>query len=184
VAKDVVIAYIWGNLAAVLDGEGSGTLLQLLEKEMTGEQIAEAQFCLGACYEWGNCVAKDSAEAVKWYRKAAEQGDAEAQFHLGFCYYKGDGVAKDAPEAVKWFSKAAEQGLAEAQNSLGACYSLGHGVTYNDVNALMWVNLAAASGDEEVKKFREHLEGKMAAEQIAEAQRLSKEWKPRPHQGE
>jgi len=46
-------------------------------------------------------------EAVKWYRKAAEQNDAEAQFNLGNCYANGDGVAKDEVEAVNWFHSAA-----------------------------------------------------------------------------
>jgi len=54
---------------------------------------------------------KDAAEAVKWYRKAAEQGHALAQTNLGFMYEKGDGVPKDAAEAVKWYRKATEQGL-------------------------------------------------------------------------
>ena len=54
-------------------------------------------------------MAKDHVEAVKWYRKAAEQNYAEAQYNLGVCYTNGQGVAKDAVEAVKWFRKAAEQ---------------------------------------------------------------------------
>jgi tetratricopeptide (TPR) repeat protein len=52
------------------------------------------------------CVAKDYAEAVKWYRKAAEQNLAVAQNRLGFCYAKGEGVAKDQVEAVKWYREA------------------------------------------------------------------------------
>jgi hypothetical protein len=33
------------------------------------------------------------------------------------------------------------------------------------------------------KTMPEMLNSEMAAEQIAEAQRLSRDWKPRPHQG-
>ena len=55
-------------------------------------------------------MAKDEVEAVKWYRKAAEQNYAEAQYNLGCCYANGQGVAKDEVEAVKWFRKAAEGG--------------------------------------------------------------------------
>ena len=41
---------------------------------------AEAQFKLGEMYRFGNKgVSKDSAEAVKWYEKAAEQGNLFAQ---------------------------------------------------------------------------------------------------------
>ena len=64
------------------------------------------------CYEHGHGVAKDEVEAVKWYRKAAEQNQAEAQYNLGGCYSDGRGVAKDEVEAVKWWRKAAEQNYA------------------------------------------------------------------------
>ncbi len=47
---------------------------------------------------------------MKWYRKAAEQGNAKAQCRLGWCYYYGDGVYKDRAEAMKWYRQAAEQG--------------------------------------------------------------------------
>ena len=40
----------------------------------------------------GNGVPKDDAEAVRWYRLAAEQGNAEAQFELGYMYDQGDGL--------------------------------------------------------------------------------------------
>jgi TPR repeat protein len=53
-------------------------------------------------------VAKDYVEAVKWYRKAAEQGHTEAQFNLGYCYANGQGVGKDKVEAYAWFSMAAK----------------------------------------------------------------------------
>jgi len=53
-------------------------------------------------------VAKDYVEAVKWYRKAAEQGHTEAQLNLGYCYANGQGVVKDKVEAYAWFSMAAK----------------------------------------------------------------------------
>ena len=51
-------------------------------------------------YENGEGVAKDDVEAVKWYRKAAEQGDAYAQHNLGLAYSYGSGVVKDYVEAA------------------------------------------------------------------------------------
>ena len=62
----------------------------------------------GLCYEYGKGVEADQLEAVKWYRKAAEQGDITAQFHLGLCYEYGKGVEADQSEAVNWFQKAAD----------------------------------------------------------------------------
>ena len=80
-------------------------------------------------------VAQDYAEAVKWYRRAAEQGIAEAQHNLGFMYHEGQGMAQDYAEAVKWYRRAAEQGLAEAQTNLGYMYHTGRGVAQDYVQA-------------------------------------------------
>lgn len=80
---------------------------------------------MGSCYKDGQGVAKDEAEAVKWYLKAAEQGDVRAQFLLGMCYEEGEGVTKGDAEAVKWYQKAAEQGHANSQKK---CKD--HGVTW------------------------------------------------------
>ena len=64
-------------------------------------------------------VIKDDVEAVKWYRKAADQEIPLSQYALAGCYAKGKGVAKDFVEAVKCYRKAAEQGYDEAQLALG-----------------------------------------------------------------
>lgn len=61
----------------------------------------------GACYLNGQEIAMDEVETVKWYRKAADQGDASAQFNLGMCYLNGKGVAKDEVEAYALFNIAA-----------------------------------------------------------------------------
>ena len=50
---------------------------------------------------------------MKWYRKAAEQGNAGGQLNLGLCYEKGEGVKPDKTEAIKWLRKAAEQDITE-----------------------------------------------------------------------
>ena len=63
-------------------------------------------------------MAQDYAEAVKWYRKAAEQGHAVAQYNLGWCYDKGKGVAQNQSEAIKWYRKAADQGDTDAKEAL------------------------------------------------------------------
>ena len=63
-------------------------------------------------------VPQDDAEAVKWYSKAAEQGDATAQYNLGLMYNSGKGVPRDDAEALNWWRKAAGQGLAAAHDIL------------------------------------------------------------------
>ena len=85
-------------------------------------------------------------EAVKWLRKAADQGLAEAQTNLAFAHRSGEGVVKSHAEAVKWYRKAAEQGHAAALNSLGNAYLTGQGVVKNDEEAVKWYRKAAEQG--------------------------------------
>ncbi len=47
-----------------------------------GQGHSEEQFELGMIYYNGEGVPRDDAEALKWFREAAEQGHAEAQFNL------------------------------------------------------------------------------------------------------
>ena len=92
--------------------------------------------------------AGDYAEAVKWTRKAAEQGYAKAQNCLGEKYYNGDRITHDYSEAVKWFRKASEQGDAWGQSNLGRMYAYGKGVDTNKELAAKWRCKAAEQGDE------------------------------------
>ena len=71
---------------------------------------------LGIMYDIGEGVPENNAEAVKWYRKAADQGHASAQCNLGLMYDNGEGVPENDAEAVKWYRKAADQGHAKAQS--------------------------------------------------------------------
>jgi len=141
-----------------------------------------AQSYLGIMYAKGQGVAQDYPEAVRWYRKAAEQGEPHAQSALGFMYEKGQGVAQDYPEAIRWYRKAAEQGNAAAQFNLGLIYANGRGVTQDYVEAHMWLSLGASrvSGEEQNRRagVRDTLAKKMAPQQIAEAERRAREWKP------
>lgn len=71
---------------------------------------ARAQFYLGVMHENGQGVAKDSAEAAKWYLRSAEQGHLDAQQNLALLYRNGDGVPQDHVRAHMWYSLAAGQG--------------------------------------------------------------------------
>src|ERR1035441_8676428 len=90
-------------------------------------------------------VLKDEAEAVRWYRKAAEQGVAYAQSDLGVMYATGRGVPKDEAEAARWYRKAAEQEDATAQFNLGWMYANGRGVPTDEAEAYFWLNLGATT---------------------------------------
>jgi uncharacterized protein len=123
-------------------------------------------------------VPQDYGEAVKWYRMAANQGDVKAQVNLGNMSANGLGVAQDYSDATRWYRLAADQGLASAQFNLGLMYDNGKGVAQDYVLALMWFNLAAGQGNEHAVKARDLVAGRMTPDQISEAQRLVREWKP------
>jgi len=90
---------------------------------------AQSQFDLGAAFYSGSLgLPKDAVEAVKWFRKGAEQNYAQAQSSLGLCYKNGEGVVKDYVEAIKWFRKGAVQNCRDAQYNLGLCYTFAQGV--------------------------------------------------------
>ncbi len=126
----------------------------------------------------------DYATALQEFKPLAEKGHANAQFGLGLMYDEGQGVPQDYAEAVKWYRKGAQQGQANAQHNLGFMYSHGQGVPQDYVQAHMWSNLAASrlppgSLRDMAVTGREMLAEKMTPEQIAEAQRLAREWKPK-----
>jgi TonB family protein len=98
-------------------------------------------------YENGQGVSKDDAEAVRWYRKAAELGEMRAMTNLGVMLATGSGVAKDEVEAVRWFRKAAEAGNALGMKNLGVAYENGQGVSKDDAEAVRWYRKAAELGE-------------------------------------
>jgi hypothetical protein len=65
------------------------------------------------CY-LGEGAARDTAEAIKWFRLASAQGNATAQGCLGMMYAVGDGVAKDPVEAYAWLLQASAGGYQQA----------------------------------------------------------------------
>ena len=91
---------------------------------------------------------------------------------------------QDFAQAVIWYRKAADQESAAAQNNLGLMYENGRGVPQDYIRAHMWYNLAASGASdrrtrEEAVKARDAVATKMTSVQIAEAQRLAREWKPK-----
>jgi TPR repeat protein len=93
-----------------------------------------------------------------------------------------DGVAAfdegNYEAAFTAYRKAAEQGDAYAQFNLGLMYAKGQGVPQDYVHAHKWFNLSAVGGGKDAVKNRDTAAGLMTPAQIAEAQKLAREWKP------
>ena len=134
----------------------------------------------GFAYDYGQGVPLDDAEAVVWYRLAAEQGHASAQYNLGVMYDNGEGIPQDDAEAIRWYRLAAEQGSASAQNNLGVMYGTGEGVPQDNVEAHMWLNLAASrlsgADRERTVATRDRVAERMTPADLSEAQRRAREW--------
>jgi hypothetical protein len=111
------------------------------------EGYAKAQYGLGNAYYYGKGVQQNYDEAVRWYRRAAERGDAPALEALAYMYENGKGVPRDAAEAIRWSRKAADQGDAEAQSFLGFSYAYAQGVPQDYPEAFRWYRKAADQGD-------------------------------------
>jgi uncharacterized protein len=120
------------------------------EKALAGD--AKAQSAVGIAYFNGKGVVKtDLAEAIKWFRKAADQGDLDGQFMLGLCYENGYGVEKEYTNAFNWYRRVAESGFAGAQSEVGLMYFNGNGVPKDYAEAVKWFRKAADQGNAEAE---------------------------------
>ena len=147
-----------------------------IRKARKQHHVAEFHACIAV-------VVAGAEETIKWIEKVAEMGDAEAQYEAGSRLWDNHAWFDPRSEkAVEWWRKAAEQGHAKAQFRLGSCYAKGQGVSANDVEAYMWFDLVAQSDGKRriaAKEECDRIGSKMTPEQIAEAQKLSREWKPK-----
>lgn len=136
-----------------------------------------AQFLLGHAYDNGFGVAKDVREAVRWYRRAAEEhrgdgatpatllpvkdffhafesyrsaaqrGDLSAQLYLALAYDTGRDVSSSPVEAVRWYRIAARAGSAAAACNLGRLFHNGDGMPKDSAEAAIWFRSAADRGN-------------------------------------
>lgn len=194
VAKDDQLAFKWYKMASdqndnraqyVLgkfykDGRGvkqdyrrAVRLFQLSADQ--GTVIALAQ--LGTLYFNGQGVPQDYAQALKYFEEAASKGDTFSTFSIGWMHLIGAGVPRDDAQAFRWLKVAAERGYGEAQQLLGLMYTDGT-MPQDIVRAHMWFNLASAAGQVDAPGYRDRLAKKMSADQIAEAQKMARQWKP------
>jgi len=167
--EDATAAYSRGDYA---------TALRLL-RPLANQGNAAAQNDLGYLFATGHGVLQNYVEAVKWFRLSASQGDVGAQYNLGVMYDNGRGVPQNYAEALNWYRLAADQDHALAQRNLGSMYYKGEGVPQDYVRAHMWLNLSATQGDQDAAKSRDIVAKLMTPAQIAEAQKLAREWRPK-----
>lgn len=143
-----------------------------LMKEWAEGGNPHSQLVLGLSYQFGDVgVSIDYSRAVKWYRMAAEQGNAAAQCYLGGCYHSGLGVPQSGEEAVKYYRLSADQGNPDAQKFLGNCYIRGFGVNQDAKEGAKWYRMAAEQGKADAQALLGNCyqEGKGVSRDIAKA---------------
>jgi hypothetical protein len=123
----------------------------------------------------------DYATALRLLRPLAEEGNALSQTYLGVMYERGRGVAQDEAEGARWYRLSADQGLPLAQYALGSMYADGIGIPEDHVQAHLWLSLAASRLEaigirDSAVRNRDRVAGIMTPAQIAEAERLAREW--------
>ena len=111
-----------------------------------GRHTPVAQFNLGVMCANGTGVPQNYAEAVRWYRLAADQAHAKGQVNLGVMCEDGTGIPQDPTEAAQWYRRAADQGNAGGQANLGLMYKDGTGVPQDFIEAVRLIKLAADQG--------------------------------------
>jgi localization factor PodJL len=135
---------------------------------------APAQFYLAKLHEGGTGgVKKDTAEARRWYERAAQAGDAKAMHNLALFYFEGVGGEKNLATAATWFRRAADRGLQDSQYNLARLYEMGAGVAQNAAEAYKWYLVSGAAGDKESKDSAERIKPKLSPEAQLAAQRAA-----------
>src|SRR3984893_2135001 len=163
-------------VAAAHRGEYATALRRLSPLAEKGD--ARAQFDVGFMHAYGWGVPRNPADAITWYRKAADQGLGVAQHFLGLAYVNGEGVRPDDAEAARWFARAAAQGFAQAKFMLGLMTLDGRGVPKDLVQGYAFMVMAGQGGVRSAARVVQKLA--LTEAQRAEAKEIIDDWKPKP----
>lgn len=139
---------------------------------------ADAQFHLGEMYLYAHGVEKDPVRAVEWYTKAAALNHARAQGMLGTIHENGWGIERNPARALLWYGRAANNRDPWGMAGLGEMIQRGDGTDADPVAAMTWFLLAIRHGGRFYHDFRDNLAPELTPEQMAEARRRAKAWKP------
>jgi uncharacterized protein len=132
-------------------------------RTMAAAGDVEALFLMGTAYAEGLGVPVDDAEALGWYRLAADQGHVLAVHNIGNAYRDGRGVDVNHETAAAWWLRAATAGDVIPALRLGEAYEAGRGVEPNLDSARLWYGKAATAGNEQAAEALERLGGSAPA---------------------
>jgi V8-like Glu-specific endopeptidase len=163
-------------VAAAHSGDYAAALRALSPLAEKGD--ARAEFDVGFMHAYGWGVPRNPAEAIPWYRKAADQGLGVAQHSLGLAYVNAEGVRPDDAEAARWFARAAAQGFAQAEFMLGLMTLDGRGVAKDPVQGYALMVMAGQAGVRSAARVVQKLA--LTEAQRGQAKEIIDHWKPKP----
>ena len=175
-AGPVAAAELDDAVAAARRGEYTAAWQRLSPLAEKGDARAQFDIAFMQAYGWG--VPRNPAEAIVWYRKAADQGLQVAQHFLGIAYVNGEGVRQDDAEAARWFARAAVQGFSQAQYMLGLMTIDGRGVQKDVVQGYALLVMAGQGGVRSAARLIQRLA--LTEPQRAQARDIIDHWKPKP----
>lgn len=124
------------------------------------------------------------AEALKWYRLAAEKGSVEAKYRIGNILLFGKKgtdsdqcVIADPETGIRWAYEAATNKNVAAYKDMAAALQAGLGVTADNVEAYFWLKLCPDATSRAQKKELDKLAAKMEVREIQEAQVIAEQFK-------
>jgi TPR repeat protein len=139
------------------------------ESDEDTAQPGKAELQEGLKYYEGNGVEKNYAEAIRWFKKSAENGNVVAMENIGYMYEIGNGVQQDYEEARNWYQKALDAGSENAAEYLASMDEPGsgefiEGLKYYDyydegiwgeedcAKAMRWFKKSAENGNTEAMR--------------------------------
>ena len=161
------------TMLAIQDPIQSTDVNRTLNEANAGDPVA--QYEMGLQYADGKDLPQSYADAMAWFKKAAENGNDKAQWKLGLGYMKGIGVPQDERTAVAWFKRAANQGESRAQSALSDAYLSGRGIPRDYVRAYTWAAISAGLRDNDNPRLR-RIASRMTAGEIDDAHRRISIW--------
>ena len=173
------LGYMHSFTGLLHDGEDDKEALKWLRKAAEQGHV-KAQFYFGEIYDSNASVLKlifkNNMTAAKWYRKAAEQGHALAQLYSGHMYYDGRGIPQDYMKAARWYSGQQSKEIPLLNSVWGSCMT-----RVRECRRIMFrlINGSIYPPHGIGVRNRDITEKKMTPPQVAEAQRLAREWKPK-----
>ena len=117
-------------------------------KSATEAKDPKAMYELATMLRYGQGVAKDITESLKWYKKASSLGHPASLCSLGSLHERGSGVEQNPTKAFELYEASAKAGYAGGQRNLGTLYARGVGTQKNLERAATWWARAGECTDE------------------------------------